>query len=134
MIRWSRMSSSARAVWIPYAATWKREALGDEAAVLQFELRGPSLGRFIGAPIENKRIMAVPVQRHRGPPPSIQPLPQVSAERAYTLSLVGFGVRGRVAGIISGAELEERLRHGRWSTTTKHGCRMFVLFRVLGDF
>jgi hemolysin activation/secretion protein len=107
------------------------EALGDNAAVLQVEARGPSLAqgalaRVSGGRIDELRPFLFADVAHT----SINsPLP--GQQRAYTLSSIGFGLRARVMGHV-GAELENAYAAGG-GPTTRHGADV-VLFRLFGDF
>jgi hemolysin activation/secretion protein len=102
------------------------EALGDNAAVLQSELRGPSVAGTIGHGLNELRvhIFADLGQAIIGQPPT-------GTRSHFGLSSIGIGVRARFANHAS-ASVEDAFVLSD-ATTTRHGANT-VLFRLQGDF
>jgi hemolysin activation/secretion protein len=102
------------------------EALGDSGAILQMELRGPSLAERFGPSVNDFRLHAFVDLAHAT---INDPLPEQT--QSYTLGSVGAGLRVRLFDHLSGT-LEDAfvLSNG---AITKAGSNR-VLFRVLGDF
>ena len=102
------------------------EALGDNAAVLQMELRSPSFAKAVSPSVNDLRVHlffdAAGTSLN-------QPLPE--QRRAYGLSSIGIGVRARIADHAS-ATLEDAFTLSD-AVTTRHDADV-LLFRVLGDF
>jgi hemolysin activation/secretion protein len=102
------------------------EALGDNAAGIQLELRSPPLDQKIVPHLNDLRVHIFVDAAETG---LNQPLPEQT--RSYGLSSIGFGVRTRIADHFSATvENAFTLSNG---LTTKRG-NDAVLFRVLGDF
>ena len=102
------------------------EVLGDSGAILQMELRGPSLAERIGPPVEEFRLHAFVDLAHT----SINdPLPEQT--RYYSLGSVGAGLRVRFFDHLSGT-VEDAFVLSDGATTRAGSNR--VLFNVLGDF
>jgi hemolysin activation/secretion protein len=102
------------------------EVLGDNAAMIQMELRSPSFAQAISPRVNDLRVHlffdAAGTSLN-------QPLPE--QRQAYGLSSVGIGVRARIADHAS-ATLEDAFTLSD-AVTTRHDADV-LLFRVLGDF
>jgi hemolysin activation/secretion protein len=102
------------------------EVLGDSGAILQTELRGPSLAERLGGPVDEFRLHVFADVAHA----NIQnPLPQQVS--AYTLGSVGAGLRVRMFDHLTGL-LDDAFVLSNGATTKADSNR--VLFRVIGDF
>ncbi|HVC59315.1 MAG TPA: ShlB/FhaC/HecB family hemolysin secretion/activation protein [Acetobacteraceae bacterium] len=102
------------------------EVLGDSGAILQMELRGPSLAKRIGPLVNDFRLHAFVDLAHT----SInQPLPE--QVQKYSLGSVGVGLRVRLLDHLSGT-IEDAFVLSNGPTTKAGSDR--VLFRVLGEF
>jgi hemolysin activation/secretion protein len=102
------------------------EALGDNGAVLQTELRGPSLADRIGARLDELRPLAF---LDAGAASIRQALPEQA--RSYTLASTGVGVRVRLLHSLGG-ELLGAMALTDGPVTKAHADRL--LFRVNGNF
>jgi len=102
------------------------EALGDNGAAMQIELRSKSFAGAIG-PLVNE--LRVHVFADGAITRLNQPLPE--QRRGYGLSSIGFGLRARIAGHAT-ATLDNAITLSD-ATTTKHDADT-LLFRLLGDF
>jgi hemolysin activation/secretion protein len=102
------------------------EVLGDNAAVLQFELRSPSFAEAISPRVNELRVHLF---ADAGGTSLNRPLPE--QRRTYGLSSVGVGIRARIADHAS-ATLENAFTLSD-AVTTRHDADA-LLFRVMGDF
>jgi hemolysin activation/secretion protein len=102
------------------------EVLGDSGAILQMELRSPSLAETVGRPFNDLRVHVFADLARAG---INDPLPE--QRRNFSLASVGAGVRARFADYLN-ASLEDAvvLANG---PTTRSGSN-HLLFRLYGDF